>query len=178
MDQRADDTDGGPTLAVRAAPLSSGERRLVAVVAFAPVLLAAVVLTPVAMALGAGPGAVTGASLVYGGLLGLAAGFVAVDRLQARQCPRCRRRADRGHDVCAGCRYDLHDRPRYACDLRHELYLDAGGDGRCRCGRRVQRLPIAQGLRREVAFMLKLGGWLLAFLLGVGVLLQLLERSA
>jgi hypothetical protein len=158
----------------RAAPLTATERRRTVLYALAPILLTAIVLTPVAIARGSGVGDVVAAAVVYGGLLGLAAGFVAVDRFQARQCPRCQVRREPGEEVCAACGYDLVHRPRFACDERHVVYLDPG---RCDCGRRLQPLAVVRGLGREVLFMLKLGGWLLALLLGIGLVLQLLERT-
>lgn len=158
----------------RREPLTSGERRRALLVGLAPIPLAALVLIPFAIANGAGIGDVLGAAIVYGGLLGLAAGFVYVDRVHARQCPRCGTRSRRGTEVCPTCAYDLVERPRYACEERHEMHLEPG---LCGCGRRLQPLPVARGIGREVAVMLKIGGWLLAFLLGMGFLLQLLERG-
>jgi hypothetical protein len=151
--------------------LTGRERRIVAVSAGAPIVLAAVVLTPVAFLTGSTAGEVAGAALVYGGLLGLAAAFVAVDRLQARQCPRCHRRHLRSETACA-CGYDLRRRPRYACEQRHAVYLE---EGLCECGRRLHLLPTARGVGREVVVVLKIGAGLLVFLLGVGVLLNVLE---
>jgi hypothetical protein len=151
--------------------LTGRERRVVAASAGVPVLLAVLVLAPVALLTGASAGEVAGAALVYGGLLGLAAAFVAVDRLQARQCPRCHRRRERGASRCP-CGYDLRRRPRYACDDRHAIYLE---EGLCECGKRLHLLATARGVGPEVLVVLKIGGWLLAFLLGVGVLLNLLE---
>ena len=151
--------------------LTGRERRLVLGAAIGPVLLAAVVLVPIALLTGAGAGEVAGAALVYGGLLGLAAAFVAVDRLQARQCPRCHRRNPRRAGRC-DCGYDLRGRPRFACDQRHAVYLDPG---RCECGGRLQELPTARGVGPQVVVVLKIGAWLLAFLLGVGVLLNVLD---
>lgn len=135
----------------------------------APVLLAALVLGPIAVGTDASAGDVVVASLVYGGLLGLATGFVAVDRLQARQCPRCTTRNRRRTSACTSCGYDLVRRPRYACAERHDVHLEPG---LCDCGRRLQELPVARGIGREVRFMLRAGGWLLAFLVGVGLLLR------
>jgi hypothetical protein len=168
------DPDDGPVAVSRAAPLTGRERRRTLAAALAPILVAALVLTPIGVVRGSSVGEIVAAAIVYGGLLGLAAGFVAVDRFQARQCPRCRVRHERHAEVCPSCGYDLVHRPRFACDERHQVYLDPG---RCACGRRLQPLVVARGLGREVVFMLKLGGWLLAFLLGIGVLLQLLERA-
>lgn len=164
--------DDGPVAARRAAPLTRRERLVVAGAGLVPVLLALVVLGVIAGPLGAGPGEVVAATFVYGGLLGLAVAFVAVDRLQARQCPRCQQRVGRQPASCPVCGYDLEARPRYACDERHRAYLDPG---RCECGRRLHQLARVRGLGRQVTFMLKLGGWLLALLLGIGVLLQVLE---
>jgi hypothetical protein len=151
--------------------LTGRERRLVAISAGAPILVAAVVLTPVALLTGATAGEVVGAALVYGGLLGLAAAFVAVDRLQARQCPRCHQRNPRSRSRC-DCGYDLGERPRYACEQRHAVYLE---EGLCECGRRLQRLPTARGVGPEVLVVLKIGGGLLAFLVTVGLLINVLE---
>ena len=147
---------------------------MVALAALVPIGLAALIMLPVSLVVGATVGEMLAASLVYGGLLGLAAGFVAVDRMHARQCPRCRQRNPGGTERCDRCGYDLVERPRYACDQRHAIYLDPGV---CDCGRRLHPLPVARGVGREMLFILKLGGWLLAFLVGVGVLLRLLEGN-
>jgi hypothetical protein len=165
----------GPTRAGRAAPLTRREKAWVAVAAGAPVLVSVLVLSPVALLTSITLGDVLSAALVYGGLLGLAAGFVATDRLQARQCPRCHERQPRGSEVCATCGYDLEERPRYACGERHIAYLDDAGDGRCACGRWVERLPSARGVGPQVVATLKIGAFLLVFLLAVGVLLNVLE---
>ncbi len=154
-------------------PLTGRERWVVVAAALTPVALAAVVLVPIAAATGADAADVVVAALVYGGLLGLASGFVAVDRLQARQCPRCRTRNLRGADACEDCGYDLVRRPRYACSERHEVHLSPG---LCDCGRRLTEMPVARGIGPEVRFMLRAGGWLLAFLLVVGAILQYLSR--
>jgi hypothetical protein len=164
-----------PARARRAAPLTRAEKRAVALAALAPIVLAAVVLTPVAVATGLTAGDVTVAVLVYGGLLGLAAAFVTTDRLQARQCPRCARRHGRDRRVCDDCGYDLATGARYACSERHLVYLDDGGDGRCECGRWLEPLPVVRGVGPQVVAMLRIGGWLLAFLLAVGLVLRWLE---
>jgi hypothetical protein len=155
--------------------LTRAERRTVLVAAAAPIVLALVVLLPIGAMLGTGFGEVVAATVVYGGLLGLAAAFVTVDRFQARRCPRCRRRGERGEARCAGCDYDLVERPRYACDERHAIYLD--DVALCDCGRRLQPLPPVRGVGREVAVSLKLGAWLLVLLVGIGLALRVLERS-
>ena len=154
---------------VRRARLTSRERGVVMAAAVAPVLLAVVVLTPIALATSATAGDVVVAAIVYGGLLGLAAGFVAVDRLQARQCPRCTTRNLRRATACEDCGYDLVRRPRYTCSERHAIHLEPG---LCDCGRRLQELEVARGVGNEVRFMVRAGFWLLAFLVVVGLLLS------
>lgn len=172
-----------PVEAQRAAPLTRHEKGSVAAIAVAPVVLTLVVLGPIALVTTLTVTDVVGSAIIYGGLLGLAAGFVATDRLQARQCPRCRSRqpstADsrryRAPERCARCGYDLVERPRYACPERHLAFLDDGGDGRCRCGRHLERLPVARGLGPQVVATVKVGALLLAFLLAMGVILRVLE---
>lgn len=164
------DTTPAPAVLHRRPPLTPSERRRALLTGLLPVPLAAVLLAPFAIWGPARAGEVVGAAIVYGGLLGLAAGFVYVDRVHARQCPRCGVRSPRGTATCPGCAYDLAERPRYACDHRHVVYLEAG---LCDCGRRLQPLPVARGVGREITLMLKIGAWLLAFLLGMGFLLQM-----
>lgn len=149
--------------------LNTRERWTVAAAALAPVGLAALVLTPIAVATSSSATDVVVAAAVYGGLLGLATGFVAVDRMHARQCPRCTTRNLRRASACEDCGYDLERRPRYACTERHAIRLSPG---MCDCGRRVHELEVARGIGPEVRFMLRAGGWLLAFLLAVGLVLQ------
>lgn len=166
----ADDTPGPDgSRPFQRDPLTPTERRRALLAGGVPVLLAVVVLAPFAVV---GPATVVDvvvAAVVYGGLVGLAAAFLYVDRVHARQCPRCGRRGEQGVARCPGCGYDLQHRPRYACDQRHRLYLDPG---LCECGRRLQELPTARGIGREVVVMLKFGAWLLAFLVGMGLLLR------
>jgi ribosomal protein L37E len=165
-----------PVRARRAAPLTRREKAWVAVAAVTPVALTVAILAPVAAFTALGGADVAEAALVYGGLLGLAAGFVATDRLQARQCPRCRtRHPHRPTGRCGACGYDLDDRPRFTCSERHLAYVDDDGDGRCACGRRLERLPTARGIGPQVVATLKIGAWLLAFLLAMGVLLRWFE---
>jgi ribosomal protein L40E len=167
--------ESGPTRAHRAAPLTRREKSWVAAAAVAPIVVTGLVLLPVALMTTITAADVVGAAIVYGGLLGLAAGFVATDRLQARQCPRCNQRNPRGAVSCAACGYDLVERPRYACSERHLAYLDTDGDGRCECGRWLERLPSARGVGPQVVATLRIGGYLLAFLLAIGLLLNVLE---
>lgn len=157
----------------RRGALTARERWLVASMAVAPVALALIVLAPVAAFGPATGGDVVAAAAVYGGLIGLAAGFVTVDRLHHRQCPRCHTRNGRGATGCEECAYDLVRRPRYACSERHRIFLDPG---LCDCGRRVNELDIARGVGPEVRWILRAGLWFLAFLMIAGLLLQLTTR--
>lgn len=166
-----DDEPEAPALVTSHDRLDRVERRVVLAAALAPVALAAAVLAPVGLLMGATAGEIAGAAIVYGGLLGLAAAFVAIDRLQARQCPRCHRRSPRHEGTCA-CGYDLAERPRYVCEQRHAVYLDPG---RCECGRWLQRLPDARGVGRQVLVTLRVGGLLLVFLIAVALVLRVLE---
>jgi hypothetical protein len=149
--------------------LTSRERWLVVAAALAPIALAVVVLVPIAMGTNSTAGDVLVAAVVYGGLLGLASGFVAVDRIQARQCPRCTTRNLRRATACEDCGYDLVRRPRYTCSERHQAHLSPG---MCDCGRRLHEVEVARGIGREVRFILRAGAWLLAFLVVVGLLLR------
>lgn len=160
-----------PALAGAPDRLTAAERRRVARTALVPVVVAAVALTPVAVMTTATATDVVGAVVLYGGLLGLAAGFVAVSRLQARQCPACHRRHDRGTARCV-CGYDLQERPRYTCPRRHGIYL---GPGTCQCGETLGRLRTARGIGSQVMVALRFGGWLLAFLVVAAVVVYLLQ---
>ncbi len=158
-----------PRTFLRPGPLEPREKRRVAVAALAPVGVMFVLFLPLAIWGGASLGAVAGGAVTYGGLLSLASGFVMMDREQGRQCPACRHRNPRRAEACAGCGYDLADRPRFACTERHRVHLDPG---LCACGRRLQRLPGNGGIGREVVVILKVGAWLLAFLVGMGLLFE------
>lgn len=153
----------------RRAPLGRRERWFVVLASVGPIAVAMVVLSPFVL-LGEATGAeLVAAGLVYGGLIALAAGFVTYDRLQARQCPRCTYRNRRGTDRCPGCGYDLVERPRWRCSEGHEVRLDPG---LCDCGRRLQPISTPRGIGREVRGMLVVGGWMLVFLLVVGLVLN------
>lgn len=153
----------------RRAPLTRRERWLVAAWALAPIGLVMVALSPFVVTGRATFAELVGAAIVYGGLLSLAAGFVAYDRVQARQCPRCTTRNPRKRPRCSTCDYDLVLRPRYQCDQGHAVRLDPG---LCDCGRRLQRREPPRGLGRQVVAMLRAGAWMLGFLLAVGLVLQ------
>ena len=151
--------------------LTPSERWTVVGAATTPVLLAILVLAPIAVATSSSVADVAVAAAVYGGLLGLATGFVAVDRLHARQCPRCTTRNLRRATACEDCGYDLVRRPRYACSERHAVHVEPG---LCECGRRLVELEVARGVGPEVRSMLRAGAWLLVFLLAVGLALRYL----
>lgn len=160
-----------PTAASAPGRLTPPERRRVLAVGLLPVVGVAALLALVAVLTGATVREVVGGTLAYGGLLGLTAASVAVHRLQARQCPACHCRPERGAGRC-DCGYDLAQRPRYACAQRHLAYL---GPGACRCGRPLRRQHTARGLGPQVVVALRIGGLLLAFLAAVGLLVHLLE---
>lgn len=164
--------DDEPRLAGRPRPLTARERRTVVIVVAAPLVVALGALLVVGAPFGAGVGEVLVATVVYGGLTALAAGFVAVDRLQDRQCPACGERAGRTVATCPGCGYDRAGRPRFRCDEGHGPYLDPGV---CGCGRRLKPAAPARGVGREVVAMLRIGAWLLAVLVGIGLVLRVLE---
>lgn len=165
----ADQDTSPPRTIAPAAPLDAGERRRVWLAALVPVPAVALLLAPFVVFGSASPSSVLGAALVYGSLLALAAGFVMVDRLQNRQCPACRERNDKGTASCGGCGYDLVERPRFACPERHRVHLDPG---LCPCGRRLLRLEASGGIGREIAVILRIGAWMLAFLVGMGLLFR------
>ena len=107
-------------------------------------------------------------TLVYGGLLGLAAGVVVHERLQAAHCPACDATGPLRRRTCGACGYDLAARPLYRCAERHRRYVEPG---LCDCGRRLVRLERIRGLDREIRRTLWAGAWVAAFLLGVALLL-------
>lgn len=143
------------------APLVRRERRLVAGVAGAPVLLALLLLLPLGLTGRWTWAEVVWSALVFGGLLGLASGFVGVDRLQARRCSGCGDVNTRGAHHCVHCGYDLTEVPRWSCEERHLVFVDPG---LCDCGRRLHRIAPPRGVGAEVAFTLKFGAWLFGFL--------------
>lgn len=152
--------------------LTGAQRRRVAIAALGPVALAALILLPFAVRGGYGARDVFVGAVVYGGLVGLAFAFVALDRAQAWQCPRCGTRHEQQEGDCAVCGYDLGARPRFTCEERHAIYLD---EGTCECGRRLQPMGTVRGVGREVIVAIVVGAVLLGFLLAVGVILRLLE---
>lgn len=159
-----------PAVPRRNPSLTARERWTAAAIGVGCVVLAGLAGVPVAVSTGGGRAEVLWSGLVYGALLASAAVVVYVDRLYARQCPRCGDRYDRGVVACPRCGYDLVARPRYTCPEAHTVYLDPG---RCECGWQLQRIAQAVVLDRQVAAVLRLGVWLLAGLLSIGILLRL-----
>ena len=109
-----------------------------------------------------GSGLVTFA--MFGGLAALTAGVLAWELASLRVCPRC------GHEnstmaACAGCGYDVRERPRFACSEGHRVAYEPG---MCDCGRRLLALrpvPVAKHALRAAWFAL--GFFLLVLVIAV-----------
>jgi hypothetical protein len=109
-----------------------------------------------------GSGLVTFA--MFGGLAALTAGVLAWELASLRVCPRC------GFEnstmaSCAGCGYDVRERPRFACSEGHRVAYEPG---MCDCGRRLLPLrpaPVAKHAMRAAWFAL--GFFLLALVVAV-----------
>jgi hypothetical protein len=101
---------------------------------------------------------------IFGGLAALTAGVLAWELAALRVCPRC------GHEntvmaACAGCGYDVRERPRFACSEGHRVAFDPG---MCDCGRRLLALrpvPVAKHAMR--AAWLALGFFLLVLVVAM-----------
>ena len=165
-----DEPTGDVAAAAVAPVLTPRERRRMWLVGLAPVVLVGGGLLVAALAGAATLGDVLAGALLYGGLLGLAAGVVTHERAEAAHCLRCDATGPMRRSTCDACGYDLAERPLYACELRHGRYVEAG---LCDCGRRLVRLHRIRGLDRELKRTLWAGAWLAAFLLGVALLRQL-----
>ena len=109
-----------------------------------------------------GSGLVTFA--MFGSLAALSAGVLAWELASLRVCPRC------GFEnatmaACAGCGYDVRERPRFACSEGHQVAYEPG---MCDCGRRLLALrpvPVAKHALRAAWFAL--GFFLLALIVAV-----------
>ena len=120
------------------------------------------VLFTVALDDSVGSGLVTFA--IFGGLAALSAGVLAWELASLRVCPRC------GYEnsamaACAGCGYDVRERPRFACSEGHRVALEPG---MCDCGRRLLALrpvPVARHAMR--AAWLALGFFLLVLVVAL-----------
>ena len=96
--------------------------------------------------------------VIFGSLAALTAGVLAWELASLRVCPRC------GFEnsalaACAGCGYDVRERPRFACSEGHRVAYEPG---MCDCGRRLLALrpvPVARHAMR--AAWLALGFFLL-----------------
>lgn len=150
------------------AGLTGRERRTVVVAATAPVAVVAVLLLALVATGGLGVVDLVVGTVVYGGLLGLAAGVVAHERAMAGHCPRCGDTDGAGRRDCESCGYDLVQRPVYLCEVGHERSYEPG---LCECGRRLHERPPLPGLGRSIRRTLWVGAWMLAFLVGMGLLL-------
>jgi hypothetical protein len=87
---------------------------------------------------------------IFGGLAAMTAGVLAWELSSLRVCPRCGLENAPATLACAGCAYDLHSRPRFACSEGH---LVAFEPGLCDCGRRLLPLrpvPVARHALRAV----------------------------
>jgi hypothetical protein len=99
---------------------------------------------------------------VFGGLAALSAGVLAWELASLRVCPRCGRENESAAARCAGCGYDVRERPRFACTEGHRVAFEPG---LCDCGRRLLALrpvPVAKHAMR--AAWLALGFFLLVLL--------------
>jgi hypothetical protein len=98
-----------------------------------------------------GSGLVTFA--MFGGLAALSAGVLAWELASLRVCPRCGFE-NSAMALCAGCGYDVRERPRFACSEGHQVAYDPG---MCDCGRRLlalQPVPVAKHALRAAWFAL------------------------
>lgn len=151
-------------------PLTSRERWAAVGLAAACVVGAGAVAAVIGAITGTGTRDVAWSALVYGGLLASAAVVLYVDRIYARQCPRCGGRVERGVEICHACGYDVVSRPRFVCSEGHDVYLDPG---MCPCGRRLQPTSPPRGVHGQVIATLVLGAGILVFLVAVWGLLAL-----
>jgi hypothetical protein len=109
-----------------------------------------------------GSGLVTFA--MFGGLAALTAGVLAWELASLRVCPRCGFE-NSAMALCAGCGYDVRERPRFACSEGHRVAYDPG---MCECGRRLLPLrpvPVAKHALRAAWFAL--GFFLLVLVVAV-----------
>lgn len=109
-----------------------------------------------------GSGLVTFA--MFGGLAALTAGVLAWELASLRVCPRCGFE-NSAMALCAGCGYDVRERPRFACSEGHRVAFEPG---MCDCGRRLLALrpvPVARHAMRAV--WLALGFFLLVLVVAV-----------
>ena len=109
-----------------------------------------------------GAGLVTFA--IFGGLAALSAGVLAWELASLRVCPRCGFE-NSAMAACAGCGYDVRERPRFACSEGHRVAFEPG---MCDCGRRLLSLrpvPVARHAMR--AAWLALGFFLLVLVVAL-----------
>jgi hypothetical protein len=109
-----------------------------------------------------GSGLVTFA--IFGSLAALSAGVLAWELASLRVCPRCGLE-NSAMATCAGCGYDVRERPRFACSEGHRVAFEPG---MCDCGRRLLPLrpaPVAKHAMR--AAWLALGFFLLVLVVAL-----------
>ena len=102
--------------------------------------------------------------VMFGGLAALTAGVLAWELASLRVCPRCGFE-NSAMALCAGCGYDVRERPRFACSEGHRVAYDPG---MCECGRRLLALrpvPVAKHALRAAWFAL--GFFLLVLVVAV-----------
>jgi hypothetical protein len=102
--------------------------------------------------------------VMFGGLAALSAGVLAWELASLRVCPRCGFENE-AMAACAGCGYDVRERPRFACSEGHQVAYDPG---MCACGRRLLALrpvPVAKHALRAAWFAL--GFFLLVLVIAV-----------
>ena len=109
-----------------------------------------------------GSGLVTFA--IFGGLAALSAGVLAWELASLRVCPRCGLE-NAAAAACAGCGYDVRERPRFACSEGHRMAFEPG---MCECGRRLLTLrPVPAARHALRAAWLALGFFLLVLVVAM-----------
>ena len=112
-------------------------------------------------------GATTVSFLMFAGLFGGTAAFLAHEVAAFRRCPRCGLQQEGRPGTCADCGYDVRARPRYVCEQGHGSYEP----GVCRCGRRLHEY-VPPDVSGRVRRMLWAGAALLVALVVTGLLVR------
>ena len=130
------------------------------------VAVTGVIVYGVAQALHHDLGETTVSFVMFAGLFGGTAAFLAHEVAAYRRCPRCGTQQTGRPGDCPDCGYDVRTRPRYVCDAGHAT-LD---EGVCDCGRRL-RPYVPPDIGGRVARMVWAGVALLVALVVTGLLL-------